>query len=93
MSNTVIIIKLGYQEWAIRGKAGAAGKLLELLSGAVKVDRRYEKCRDGQYADAYYIEPTREGVEVKVVPAARGESSANSAQGSSWIAARAPPSA
>jgi hypothetical protein len=64
VSNQVIILKIGYNEWALTSKAGVAGKLLEILSQAVPVREDYH--HEGRKSGETYFRIEARKAEVSV---------------------------
>lgn len=62
----VIILKIGYDHYALPFKSGVAGKLMELLNEATPVRENYRSALEGGYR--YNVIPCRATVEIKMVP-------------------------
>lgn len=65
--STAIILKIGYNEFAIAAKPGVAGKLLELLQDAVPVRKTH--LESPTFREVFHIEPRPVTVSVSVVQA------------------------
>ncbi len=62
----VVVLSIGYNHYVVAAKPGTAGKLLELLSGAVPVRKDYDRSSPA-FRDVYTVEPRRAEVTVTIV--------------------------